>query len=238
MPNPYFQFKQFTVQQDQCAMKVCTDSCVLGAHAPVTGARRILDIGAGTGLLSLMLAQRAPQAMIEAVEIDPAAAAQAAANLAASPWAERLLLHPMSLQEFTAAAPAPFDMIISNPPFFQASLKSADTARNTAKHTGSLTFKEIIGFAERFLSLEGHLHILLPPHEARVFAQEALAAGFYTSHILWLEATPQGKLLRAIHTYTRVAGPVGEETLAVREKDHTTYTLAFRQLLQDYYLIF
>nr|WP_255478680.1 methyltransferase [Rufibacter sp. XAAS-G3-1] len=225
------------IRQDQCAMKVCTDSCVLGAYAEVETARRILDIGAGTGLLSLMVAQRAPAAQLEAVEIDAAAAQQAQENISASPWAGRVQLHPASLQEFGATQPQPFDVIISNPPFFQASLTSADKAKNLAKHTQSLSFSEIITFAQRFLTPEGKLHILLPPHEARVFEREAQQRGFYTSSTLWLEATPNGKLLRAIHTYSRQTGAPAESTLAIREKDHT-YTPAFQELLREYYLIF
>ncbi|ALI98149.1 tRNA1(Val) (adenine(37)-N6)-methyltransferase [Rufibacter tibetensis] len=237
MPNSYFQFKQFLIRQDKCAMKVCTDSCVLGAAVNVAGAKRILDIGAGTGLLSLMVAQRAPEALIEAVEIDTAASEQAQENIAASPWANRIRLFPMSLQEFAQYQPAPYDIIISNPPFFQASLKSLDSAKNQAKHTETLSFTEIISFAQHFLSPDGKLHILLPTHEAKVFENEALQKGFFTNSILWLETTPQGKLLRAIHTYSRYAVSTTESTLAVREKDQT-YTKAFQELLKEYYLIF
>ncbi|MFC6997658.1 tRNA1(Val) (adenine(37)-N6)-methyltransferase [Rufibacter roseus] len=237
MANDYFQFKQFLIKQDRCAMKVCTDSCVLGAYADVAGARRILDIGAGTGLLSLMAAQRAPEAQIEAVEIEPDAAAQAQENFLASPWANRLKLHRQSLQEFVLQAPGLFDSIISNPPFFQASLKSTDVAKNTAKHTGTLTFKEIVAFAQKFLKPNGKLHILLPPHEAKVFEQEANTAGFFTNQVLNIEATPNGKLLRAIHSYSRQASPLQTHWLPVREKDGS-YTLPFQKLLQEFYLIF
>lgn len=217
-------------------MKVCTDSCVLGAWAGVGSAKRILDIGAGTGLLSLMLAQRNKMACIEAVELDPAAATQAQENFNTSPWAQRLFLHPTSLQAFQKTNPTPFDAIISNPPFFQDSLKSADAVKNQAKHTGTLSFTEIVSFARQHLTATGTLHILLPPHEAKVFEQVA-AAGFFTSKILWLEATPDGKLLRAIHSYSRQESALEERRLAVREKDGT-YTAAFRELLRDFYLIF
>ncbi|WP_345890339.1 tRNA1(Val) (adenine(37)-N6)-methyltransferase [Rufibacter aurantiacus] len=237
MANDYFRFKQFLIRQDQCAMKVCTDSCVLGAWADVTGAKRILDIGAGTGLLSLMVAQRAPEAQIEAVELEAAAARQAQENISGSPWADRVRLFPMGLQEFEATQPVPFDAIISNPPFFKASLKSSDAVKNQAKHTETLSFAEIVSFAQHFLTPEGKLHILLPPHEARVFEREAHQSGFFTNSILWLEATPHGKLLRAIHTYSRQPSAPAEQVLAVREKDHS-YTAPFRELLKDYYLIF
>ncbi|KAA3440811.1 methyltransferase [Rufibacter hautae] len=218
-------------------MKVCTDSCVLGAWADVTGAKRILDIGAGTGLLSLMVAQRNPEAQIEAVEIEVVAAKQAQENISASPWADRVQLFPVGLQDFADIQPTPFDAIISNPPFFQASLKSTDAVKNQAKHTETLSFSEIISFAQHFLNPDGKLHILLPPHEAKVFEREAHQLGFFTNGILWLEATPHGKLLRAIHTYSRQPSAPSEQVLAVREKDHS-YTAAFRELLKEYYLIF
>ncbi|AKQ46261.1 hypothetical protein TH63_12545 [Rufibacter radiotolerans] len=237
MANDYFQFKQFLIRQDRCAMKVCTDSCVLGAYAEVSGARRILDIGAGTGLLSLMVAQRTLEACIDAVEIDQDASAQAEENIAQSPWANQVRLFPVSLQQFAQTSPVPYDVILSNPPFFQASLKSPDEAKNKAKHTQTLAFSEVTDFATRFLAPTGKLHILLPPHEARVFEREAQAAGFQTENILWLEATPGGKLLRGIFTYSWQASHVTEQTLPVREKDHQ-YTNAFRELLRDYYLIF
>jgi tRNA1Val (adenine37-N6)-methyltransferase len=236
--NDYFQFKQFLIKQDQCAMKVCTDSCVLGAAVEVSGAKRILDIGAGTGLLSLMVAQRTPEdTQIEAVEIDQAAAQQAKSNIAKSPWAGRITLHAQSLQEFKQTNPAPFDVIISNPPFFQASLKSADTAKNVAKHTQTLSFTEILQFAQKYLAPTGLLHILLPPYEAKVLEREAHQLGFYTQHILWLEATLGGKLLRAIHSYTKTPAPLTQSRLPVREKDNA-YTATFQELLRQYYLIF
>ncbi len=218
-------------------MKVCTDSCVLGAWADVTNARRILDIGTGTGLLSLMLAQRAPQATIEAVELDLLAAQQAEQNFTNSAWNRRLKVHPISLKAFEKTNPALFDTIICNPPFFQASLKSLDAAKNQAKHTGTLSFAEVISFAQHFLTVDGTLHLLLPPHEAKIFEKDAEAAGFFTHKILWLEATPNGKLLRAIHSYSRQPSTLEIYHLAVREKDNT-YTAAFKNLLQDYYLIF
>lgn len=218
-------------------MKVCTDSCVLGAYAEVAGADRILDIGAGTGLLGLMAAQRAPKARIEAVEIDPQAAAQAQENFAASPWADRLTLHPQRLQDFAQTRPAPFQVILTNPPFFRSSLKSEDEAKNTAKHTGQLTFTDILSFAGQFLTEAGKLVVLLPPHETSLFHAETSTFGLNLTDQLWLEATPGGKVLRAVSTYARQPHEVTKNRLAVREQDGQ-YTQAFCNLLQDYYLIF
>jgi tRNA1Val (adenine37-N6)-methyltransferase len=145
VPNDYFQFQQFRIEQAPCAMKVSTDACLLGAAADLSGATRLLDVGTGTGLLALMVAQRHPTVEIEAVEIDAAAARQAAANVAASPWAGRIRVQALSLADYAATRPAPFSHLICNPPFFRLSLRSPDAARSTARHAdeASLSFAEL-----------------------------------------------------------------------------------------------
>ncbi|UOQ68481.1 methyltransferase [Hymenobacter volaticus] len=151
-------------------MKVSTDACVLGAVADVAGARRILDIGTGTGLLALMAAQRNPIAQIEAVELDEAAATQAQTNFTESPWAHQLTLHAQALAEFAATMPSPFDHILCNPPFFRHSLRPPDARRATARHTApdTLTFAELAHFAMHFLAPEGRLTVLLPPPKCSI----------------------------------------------------------------------
>ena len=237
MANIFFRFKQFTIQQDKCAMKVCTDSCILGAYAPLEKATRLLDIGTGTGLLALMAAQRAPQATIEAVEIDSDAAWQAQENVAQSPWPERVQVHHLSLQQFAETKPQPFDFIISNPPFYQASLKSANAAKNTAKHTGELQFEDLLEFVKQYLVPEGKFSILLPPAEAAVFEKLAKRLGLHPQDVLQVYTTPTGKHVRSIHTYSFTPADVTQHTLVIREKDGS-YTAPFRNLLQDFYLIF
>jgi tRNA1Val (adenine37-N6)-methyltransferase len=136
--NSYFQFKQFTVHQGDCAMKVTTDACIQGAWTPVQKDEvRILDIGAGTGLLSLMLAQKAPNAIVDAVELNEQAATQAGQNFAGSPWADRLNVICSDIQGYRATHK--YDLIISNPPFFNNSLKGPEASRNNARHTTALT---------------------------------------------------------------------------------------------------
>lgn len=219
-------------------MKVCTDSCVFGAYVEVSQAQRILDIGTGTGLLALMVAQRS-QAGIEAVEINPEAQAQAAQNFAGSPWPERLQLHPMPLQDFAKLCREPYDVILSNPPFFLASLKSDDAAKNAAKHTGDLLFEDILTFAQQHLTQEGKLYLLLPPAEALHFADLAQTHGLYLSETLEVYTRTAGKCIRHIQSYT--FAPADTATvikLAIREADGTTYTAAFSDLLREYYLIF
>ncbi|SFH25676.1 tRNA1(Val) (adenine(37)-N6)-methyltransferase [Pontibacter chinhatensis] len=236
MPNSYFQFKQFRVEQDRCAMKVCTDSCVFGAYVEVGKAQRILDIGTGTGLLALMVAQRSG-ASIDAVEINAEAQQQAQENFTASPWADRLHLHPMPLQAYAQQQLPKYDVILSNPPFFLSSLKSADAAKNTAKHTGELLFEDILYFAQQRLTQHGKLYLLLPPAEALYFAGLAKASVLYLAEVLQVYTYHGGKCIRHIqtYTYTPVTAPEVKDFF-IREADKTTYTSEFRQLLQPYYL--
>ncbi|MFT2010604.1 tRNA1(Val) (adenine(37)-N6)-methyltransferase [Pontibacter sp. 13R65] len=238
MPNSYFQFKQFRVEQEKCAMKVCTDSCLFGAVVELEQAQRVLDIGTGTGLLALMAAQRS-EAVIDAVEISPEAQQQAAENFAASPWANRLHLHPLSLQEFGKLSRQTYDVILSNPPFFLGSLKSGDKAKDTAKHTGALLFEDILDFASEHLTAKGKLHLLLPPAEAQHFEQLATRFGFFPERTLQVFTRVGGKCIRHILTYSRSAQVAPTPSnIHIREADAVTYTAAFTKLLQDFYLIF
>ncbi|MBT9394691.1 methyltransferase [Hymenobacter sp. NST-14] len=219
-------------------MKVSTDACVLGAVAALESAGRILDVGTGTGLLALMAAQRNPTARIEAVEVEQAAAAQAAANFGASPWAERLTLHAGALADFAATRPAPFDHIICNPPFFRHSLRSPDARRTTARHAAddTLSFAELARFGAGFLAPEGRLTVLLPPPEMREFEREAARAGLWPRTRLVLHHRAASKPLRQITAFGRVPGPVTETVCFLRQPDSEAYSVWFRQQLAPFYL--
>ncbi|MGV3586729.1 MAG: tRNA1(Val) (adenine(37)-N6)-methyltransferase [Adhaeribacter sp.] len=237
MPNDYFKFKAFLVKQDKCAMKVCTDSCILGAYTPVAEAQTMLDIGTGTGLLALMAAQRST-AQINAIEIDAAAATQAQENINSSPWADRIKVYQQSLQEFSDTNQQLFDLIICNPPFYAASHLSPDQARNVAMHSQELSLTEIVNFCRRFLSPTGKLFILLPPTESRHFASLAQAENLYLISVLHIFTSTKGKYIRTIQGFGREQiTAVPEESLFIRNADNT-YTTAFQELLRDYYLIF
>ena len=243
MPNDYFQFQQFRIEQGSCAMKVSTDACLLGAAVDLRGATRLLDIGTGTGLLALMAAQRHPTVKIEAIEIDKAAATQAAANVAASPWAGRIRVRPVSLTHYatmltTASATANFlfSHIICNPPFFRKAMPSADAARNTARHEGaaSLSFGEIAAFAARFLAPTGQLTVLLPPPEMQLFAAEAAAVGLFPQMRLAVRHRAGGRITRHISHFGRGATAVLETELLIY--DGNDYSAEFRVLLAGFYL--
>ena len=239
MPNDYFQFQQFRIEQGACAMKVSTDACLLGAVADLAGATRLLDIGTGTGLLALMAAQRHATAEIDAVEIDAAAAAQAAANVAASPWASRIRVHAQGLAEFAATQPAPFSHIICNPPFFRQSLRSPNAARSTARHeaAGALTYAQLARFATDYLSPDGVLTVLLPPPEMQAFAAIAAKAGLHAATRLVVRHREGSRPLRHITAFIRRDGKVEETELTVRApEDESAYSPEFRQRLAGFYL--
>ncbi|GAB3865471.1 methyltransferase [Hymenobacter segetis] len=239
MPNDYFQFQQFRIEQGACAMKVSTDACLLGAAADLTGATRLLDIGTGTGLLALMAAQRHPTVAIEAVEIDAAAATQAAANAAASPWAGRIDVRAMSLADYVATRPELFSHIVCNPPFFRQSLRSPDAARSTARHEAadSLSFEALAAFAADFLSPVGLLTVLLPPPEMRAFEQVAAVAGLHATTRLVVRHRPGSKALRHITGFRREAAVLRETALIIRTAENDAeYSADFRALLAGFYL--
>lgn len=170
-----FSFKQFAIRQERCAMKVGTDGVLLGAWAPecIAGGR-ILDIGTGTGVMAIMAAQRNPSARIVGVEIDDMSALQARENAEASPWADRVEIVNADIRSYEAAAP--FDLVISNPPYFVDSLKSPDSGRTTARHTVSLDFGELMSAVERLLAPDGRFAVIVPAEAAsRVVASGRLA---------------------------------------------------------------
>lgn len=219
-------------------MKVCTDSCLFGAFIPLANAASILDIGTGTGLLTLMAAQRS-KANIQAVELDTAAAQQAAENFADSPWANRILLFTGSIQAFEWVNTQFYDVIISNPPFYRSSQLSPNGARTRAMHATDLPFGDLLRFIQTFLKATGAAFILLPPPEAAIFIE--LAASFqlylYQEHQVFTQES--GKHIRNILHF--VKHPALEQPdigkIYIREADNQ-YTPAFRELLQPFYLIF
>ncbi|GAB2872301.1 tRNA1(Val) (adenine(37)-N6)-methyltransferase [Hymenobacter ruber] len=239
MPNDYFQFQQFRIEQAACAMKVSTDACLLGAAADLTGSTRLLDIGTGTGLLALMAAQRHATVAVEAVEIDAAAATQAAANAAASPWAGRIRVHALGLAAFAATRPAPFSHIICNPPFFRQSLRSPDAARTTARHEAAdtLSFDALAAFAAEFLLPTGLLTVLLPPPEMQAFERVAAAVGLRPATRLVVRHRPGSRPLRHITGFRWKAIEVRETELIIRTAENDAeYSAEFRALLAGFYL--
>lgn len=238
MANHYFRFKQFTVYQDACAMKVCTDACIQGAYTArylsAQPVQRIMDLGAGTGLLGLMLAQELPAAAITAVELDSAAATQAAANITATPWAERMQVLEADARELPITNL--YDFIITNPPFYEGDLKSNNQLRNQAMHATTLDYTALLKVIADHLTREGTFSILLPVRPFADFLTLAAAAGFYAQKILRVSQSVHHDHFRSVGIFSRREGMADVQDMAIREAGNTTYTPAFIDLLRPYYL--
>lgn len=162
MSNPYFRFKQFTVFHDKCAMKVGTDGVLIGAWTNVQDAAHILDVGTGTGLIALMVAQRNPNAKVVAIDVDDHAVEQAIVNIKNSPFPDRITVASFAFQEFAQQNANRFDLIVTNPPYFSDSLMPSDEKRARARHSISLTLDELLHCARMCLGMNGILSIILP----------------------------------------------------------------------------
>lgn len=240
MPNNYFSFKQFTIQQEHCAMKVCTDACILGAWAAkklagsAPGTMDVLDIGTGTGLLSLMLAQQLP-VVIDAVELNEAAAKQASENVAASPWPQKIRVHHHNILEFEPGKK--YNVIISNPPFFENDLKSNTNEKNAAKHDTTLKLSELVVCINNMLAVNGKAFILLPYHRTNPFTELVTEDRLSINELLLVKQSPAHEFFRSVFMVSNTAIETTTNELIIHDSQRQ-YTDAFRELLQDYYLQF
>lgn len=243
-----FQCKQFGVAHHHCAMKVGTDALLLGAWCPVPARGLCLDIGTGSGLLALMLAQRTAGSAvhIDAVELDPAAALQAQSNVAASPWPTRIrvlerdiLTYPGSTDHASAAIAGGYQLIVSNPPYFEQSLASADAKRQQARHTDSLSFADLLDVAARLAAPEAQFALVLPLAAAQRVRQLAPNYGWFLECWQPLQMTPTKPVSRALLLLNRRADSQARELTAwtVRASDGD-YSAQYRLLLKDFYLRF
>lgn len=243
MGNPYFRFKQFTVWHDRCAMKVGTDGVLLGAWAgqgcPDAFPGTILDIGTGSGLIALMLAQRFPGAQVTGIDIDAAAAAQAAENFAASPWPQRLNSLHISIQDFLCRAEAcqsrRFDLIVSNPPFYDTTLTSPDSQRTTARHTATLPYSELMRCSASLLSNKGMLAIVIPAEYWKPIFHEASANGLTLRHLTKVHSTPSSGIRRLLISFGKGEGPTGSDEVLLTGSDGNRSEW-HRGLTGDFYL--
>ena len=195
-----FTFKQFHIEQDHCGMKVGTDGVLLGAWAK--GGKKILDIGTGTGLIALMMAQRHPKALIEAVEINSTAAEQAEKNFEHSPFKKRIILHKESLQQFYEKMTSQnllehYDAIVSNPPFFINSMKNSEQNKSMARHADTLPYQDLMKGGERLLHPNGTFSLIVPIDCKDKLESEAVFNGFTISKIVYLK-TKMNKVTRRI----------------------------------------
>ena len=233
MANPFFSFKQFTIRHDRCAMKVGTDGVLLGAWTNVNHSHRLLDIGTGTGLIALMLAQRCPQAHITAIEIDAEAAGQALENVQLSPWADRV---EVILQDICAfSTEMRFDTIVSNPPYFIDSLKCPDNQRNTARHTDTLDAGRLLSSVSRLLSDNGQFSIILPAEQKDLLIQAASIHGLYLSRQTAVITRPGLAPKRILMEFQKTNGTIQTDELIIELERHV-YSEEYIALTKDFYL--
>jgi tRNA1Val (adenine37-N6)-methyltransferase len=234
MANNYFRFKEFTIYQDACAMKVCTDACIQGAYTAryilqhALPAQTIMDIGTGTGLLSMMLAQQLPLSAITAVELDAAAAAQATSNTASC----NINVIEADVRNLPVSL---YDFIITNPPFYEADLKSNNQLRNQAMHATTLSYTALIKVIADHLIPTGSFSVLLPYQPFIDFTIKAKDAGFYAKQILHIKQSVTHDYFRSVGIFSRGEGGTDIEEMAIRETGNI-YTPAFTALLKPYYL--
>ncbi len=236
MGNNYFNFKQFTVNQGRSAFKVGTDGVLLGASADVKGKKRILDVGTGTGLIALMLAQRC-DAEIVAIEPDEESFKQASENVLKSRWAERIRVINCSLQDYQDSGET-FDLIVSNPPYFIDSLKNPDPARAKTRHNLTLAHSDILTGTSRLLRDYGILQLIMPYTEGTVFMAEAVSYDFFCSHILKIRPTPTSGIRRLILTMIRERKKATEQFLTIETGKRHYFTEEYKNLTRDFYLKF
>lgn len=232
-----FTFKQFTIRQDACAMKVGTDGVLLGAWCPVENAVKVLDIGTGTGLIALMIAQRAPKALVDAVELDEKAAEQARHNVSLTPFSSRVRVMTSSIQLFAETNQGLYDVIVCNPPYFVDSLKSPNSTRTQARHTDTLTYDELLASADKLLSEKGALNVILPAAEADLFIEKAKNFGLTLALCTQVLPTPQSPVKRKLMHFVRTESSLVETQLVI-ETDRHMYTDAYKLLTKDFYLKF
>ncbi len=234
--NSPFKFKQFELQQDRCAMKVGTDGVLLGAWVNLSNQpESILDVGAGTGILALMLAQRSCAELIDALEIDEEAYEQCIENFEASPWGDRLFCYHASFQEFVSEIDESYDLIISNPPFFTETPNAHGAARNQARFSDALPFEHLIIGATHLLNDQGTLAVILPYKEEPTFSQLAESHGLHPKRICHVQGTPTSPVKRVLMEFSFYKATPKSESMVIETERHV-YTEEYRCLVKDFYL--
>lgn len=240
MPNPYFQFKQFTVCHDRCAMQVTTDSCLFGGWSAeeIKNAsskketKSVLDIGAGSGLLSLMIAQK-NSCFIDAMEIEEGAAEQAKENVAASPWKDRIKVHPVNALEYLYLQQ--YDVIISNPPFYENELETADNKKNTAHHGEALRLSQLMGLIKKQLVSSGSFYLLMP-HKRKTEIEKMIAnENLFIEKKIMVSQTIAHPPFRIMIKGNHFHSAIEEKEIFINDSEQQ-YSIEFYNYLKDYYL--
>jgi tRNA1Val (adenine37-N6)-methyltransferase len=232
--NPYFQFKQFSVEHAGAAMKVGTDGVLIGCWADVEEAKMVLDIGTGSGVIALILAQRTEKdTVIHAVETESDAAKQALRNVEASPWPDKIKVHPVRIQEFRPNLK--FDHIVTNPPFFVNSFLPPDKRRKEARHTASLSFADLVASAIALLDPLGKFSLIIPPVEGAILREYAMQHGLYCSRLCEFRPRAEKRIERWLMEFTFQEKETTKDEL-VMYGTGDEWTPRFKALSKDFYL--
>lgn len=234
--NKPFTFKQFSINQDRCAMKIGTDGVLLGAWTSIKhNPFNVLDIGAGTGLLSLMIAQRSNAEQIEAIEIDDDAFEQCVENFENSPWNDRLFCFHASLLEYVEAVDEKFDLIICNPPFYSEDYKTQSKSRNLARFSDAMPMEHIVFAVIHFLSKKGRFSIVLPHRKEKEFIEEASLIGLFPNRILRVKGNAESEIKRSLIEFSYQETDINISELII-ETSRDNYTQDYINLTKDFYL--
>lgn len=240
-----FRFRQFEIHQNRCAMKVGTDAILLGAWSQSQSPGRILDIGTGTGVIALMLAQRFSAACVDGVEIDAEASEQARENVARSPWPDRINIICSAIADLPFGQT--YDLIVSNPPWFDDGMSTHSPARDVARHSVKLTHRQLIDQASRRLSTAGDFCVILPAVQAKPFMQLAEQAALCCSQICYVKPTANADTKRVLMRYTKTTSLLNDpstkrnrltEELVVELSQRHHYSAEFQELTKEFYLRF
>ncbi|GMN11518.1 methyltransferase [Croceitalea sp. MTPC9] len=231
-----FEFKEFTVNQDRCAMKIGTDGVLLGAWTALeNNPNSILDIGTGTGIIALQMAQRSNAETIDAIELEEGAYEQCVQNFEESQWADRLFCYHASLKEFAEEMDETYDLIVSNPPFYMEDVSSGDKSRDKARQNLSLPFGELIEGIKKLLSSEGEFAVIIPFKEEENFLKQAMAFGLYANRITYVKGNPDSEIKRSLLQFSFKETTIQKEELVI-EIDRHQYTKAYKELTAPFYL--